>query len=62
MSLIKRYGDAAQLRRAVEKCQAKQIEKKVYKKSRRSLWTDCSRLYTGNFFSQDGTVIENKRN
>lgn len=54
----KRYGDAAQLRRAVEKCQAN--NRKRFIKSRRSLWTDCSRLYTGNF-SPDGTVIENKR-
>ena len=32
----KRYGDAAQLRRAVEKCQANN-RKKVYKKQAQSL-------------------------
>ena len=55
----KRYGDAAQLRRAVEKCQANN-RKKVYKKA----GADFGLIAAGYIlaiFSPDGTVIENKR-
>ena len=55
----KRYGDAAQLRRAVEKCQANNI-KKVYKKAGAVLGLIAAG-YILAIFSPDGTVIENKR-
>lgn len=55
----KRYGDAAQLRRAVEKCQANN-RKKVYKKAGAVLGLIAAG-YILAIFSQDGTVIENKR-
>ena len=55
----KRYGDAAQLRRAVEKCQAKN-RKKVYKKAGAVLGLIAA-VYILEIFSPDGTVIENKR-
>lgn len=55
----KRYGDAAQLRRAVEKCQANN-RKKVYKKAG-AVFGLIAAGYILEIFSQDGTVIENKR-
>ena len=55
----KRYGDAAQLRRAVEKCQANNREK-VYKKAGAVLGLIAAG-YILAIFSPDGTVIENKR-
>ena len=55
----KRYGDAAQLRRAVEKCQANN-RKKVYKKAG-AVFGLISAGYILAIFSPDGTVIENKR-
>ena len=55
----KRYGDAAQLRRAVEKCQANN-RKKVYKKAG-AVFGLIAAGYILTIFSQDGTVIENKR-
>lgn len=55
----KRYGDAAQLRRAVEKCQANN-RKKVYKKAGTVLGLIAAG-YILAIFSPDGTVIENKR-
>ena len=55
----KRYGDAAQLRRAVEKCQANN-RKKVYKKAG-AVFGLIAADYILAIFSQDGTVIENKR-
>lgn len=55
----KRYGDAAQLRRAVEKCQANN-RKKVYKKAGAVLGLIAAG-YILAIFSRDGTVIENKR-
>lgn len=55
----KRYGDAAQLRRAVEKCQANN-RKKVYKKAG-AVFGLIATGYILAIFSQDGTVIENKR-
>ena len=55
----KRYGDAAQLRRAVEKCQANN-RKKVYKKAG-AVFGLIAAGYILAIFSQDGTVIENKR-
>ena len=55
----KRYGDAAQLRRAVEKCQANN-RKKVYKKADAVLGLIAAG-YILAIFSPDGTVIENKR-
>lgn len=55
----KRYGDAAQLRRAVEKCQANN-RKKVYKKAGAVLGLIAAG-YILAIFSLDGTVIENKR-
>ena len=55
----KRYGDAAQLRRAVEKCQANN-RKKVYKKTGAVLGLIAAG-YILAIFSPDGTVIENKR-
>lgn len=55
----KRYGDAAQLRRAVEKCQANN-RKKVYKKAGAVLELIAAG-YILAIFSPDGTVIENKR-
>lgn len=55
----KRYGDAAQLRRAVEKCQANN-RKKVYKKAGAVLGLIAAG-YILAIFSPDGTVIENKR-
>lgn len=55
----KRYGDAAQLRRAVEKCQANN-RKKVYKKAGAVLGLIAAGYILAIFF-QDGTVIENKR-
>ena len=55
----KRYGDAAQLRRAVEKCQANN-RKKVYKKAGAVLGLIAAD-YILAIFSPDGTVIENKR-
>lgn len=54
-----RYGDAAQLRRAVEKCQANN-RKKVYKKAG-AVFGLIAAGYILAIFSQDGTVIENKR-
>ena len=55
----KRYGDAAQLRRAVEKCQANN-RKKAYKKAG-AVFGLIAAGYILAIFSQDGTVIENKR-
>ena len=55
----KRYGDAAQLRRAVEKCQANN-RKKVSKKAGAVLGLIAAG-YILAIFSPDGTVIENKR-
>lgn len=55
----KRYGDAAQLRSAVEKCQANN-RKKVYKKAGAVLGLIAAG-YILAIFSPDGTVIENKR-
>ena len=55
----KRYGDAAQLRRAVEKCQANN-RKKVYKKAGAVLGLIAAG-YILAILSPDGTVIENKR-
>lgn len=55
----KRYGDAAQLRRAVEKCQANN-RKKVYKKAG-AVFGLITAGYILAIFSPDGTVIENKR-
>ena len=55
----KRYGDAAQLRRAVEKCQANN-RKKVYKKAG-AVFGLIAAGYMLAIFSPDGTVIENKR-
>ena len=55
----KRYGDAAQLRRAVEKCQANN-RKKVYKKAG-AVFGLIASGYILAIFSPDGTVIENKR-
>lgn len=55
----KRYGDAAQLRRAVEKCQANN-RKKVYKKAG-AVFGLIATGYILAIFSPDGTVIENKR-
>lgn len=55
----KRYGDAAQLRRAVEKCQANN-RKKVYKKAV-AVFGLIAAGYILAIFSPDGTVIENKR-
>lgn len=55
----KRYGDAAQLRRAVEKCQANN-RKKVYKKAD-AVFGLIAAGYILAIFSPDGTVIENKR-
>lgn len=55
----KRYGDAAQLRRAVEKCQANN-RKKVYKKAG-AVFGMIAAGYILAIFSPDGTVIENKR-
>lgn len=55
----KRYGDAAQLRRAVEKCQANN-RKKVHKKAG-AVFGLIAAGYILAIFSQDGTVIENKR-
>lgn len=55
----KRYGDAAQLRRAVEKCQANN-RKKVYKNAGAVLGLIAAG-YILAIFSPDGTVIENKR-
>lgn len=54
----KRYGDAAQLRRAVEKCQANN-RKKVYKKAG-AVFGLIAAGYILAIFSPDGTVIENK--
>lgn len=55
----KRYGDAAQLRREVEKCQANN-RKKVYKKAG-AVFGLIAAGYILAIFSPDGTVIENKR-
>lgn len=55
----KRYGDAAQLRRAVEKCQANN-RKKVYKKAG-AVFGLIAAGYILAILSPDGTVIENKR-
>lgn len=55
----KRYRDAAQLRRAVEKCQANN-RKKVYKKAG-AVFGLIAAGYILAIFSPDGTVIENKR-
>lgn len=55
----KRYGDAAQLRRAVEKCQANN-RKKVYQKAG-AVFGLIAAGYILAIFSPDGTVIENKR-
>ena len=55
----KRYGDAAQLRRAVEKCQANN-RKKVYKKAG-AVFGLIAAGYILAIFSTDGTGIENKR-
>lgn len=55
----KRYGDAAQLRRAVEKCQENN-RKKVYKKAG-AVFGLIAAGYILAIFSPDGTVIENKR-
>lgn len=55
----KRYGDVAQLRRAVEKCQANN-RKKVYKKAG-AVFGLIAAGYILAIFSPDGTVIENKR-
>ncbi len=55
----KRYGDAAQLRRAVEKCQANN-RKKVYKKAG-AVFGLIAAGYILAIFSPDGTVIESKR-
>lgn len=55
----KRYGDAAQLRRAVEKCQANN-RKKIYKKAG-AVFGLIAAGYILAIFSPDGTVIENKR-
>ena len=55
----KRYGDAAQLRRAVEKCQANN-RKKVYKKAG-AVFGLIAAGYILAIFSPDGTVSENKR-
>lgn len=55
----KRYGDAAQLRRAVEKCQANN-RKKVYKKAG-AVFGLIAAGYILAIFSPDVTVIENKR-
>lgn len=55
----KRYGDAAQLRRAVEKCQANN-RKKVYQKAG-TVFGLIAAGYILAIFSPDGTVIENKR-
>ena len=55
----KRYGDAAQLRRAVEKCQANN-RKRVYKKAG-AVFGLIAAGYILAIFSPDGTVIENKR-
>lgn len=55
----KRYGDAAQLRRAVEKCQTNN-RKKVYKKAG-AVFGLIAAGYILAIFSPDGTVIENKR-
>ena len=55
----KRYGDAAQLRRAVEKCQTNN-RKKVYKKAG-AVFGLFAAGYILAILSPDGTVIENKR-
>lgn len=55
----KRYGDAAQLRRAVEKCQTNN-RKKVYKKAG-AVFGLIAAGYILAILSPDGTVIENKR-
>ncbi len=55
----KRYGDAAQLRRAVEKCQ-EDNRKKVYKKAG-AVFGLIAAGYILAILSPDGTVIENKR-
>ena len=55
----KRYGDAAQLRSAVEKCQSNN-RKKVYKKAG-AVFGLIAAGYILAIFSPDGTVIENKR-
>ena len=55
----KRYGGAAQLRRAVEKCQANN-RKKVYKKAG-AVFGLIAAGYILAILSPDGTVIENKR-
>ena len=55
----KRYGDAAQLRRAVEKCQANN-RKKVYQKAG-AVFGLIAAGYILAILSPDGTVIENKR-
>ena len=55
----KRYGDAAQLRRAVEKCQANN-RKKVYKNAG-AVFGLFAAGYILAILSPDGTVIENKR-
>lgn len=55
----KRYGDAAQLRRAVEKCQANN-RKKVYKNAG-AVFGLIAAGYILAILSLDGTVIENKR-
>lgn len=55
----KRYGDATQLRRAVEKCQANN-RKKVYKKAG-AVFGLIAAGYILAILSPDGTVIENKR-
>ena len=55
----KRYGDAAQLRRAVEKCQANN-RKKVYKNAG-AVFGLIAAGYILAILSPDGTVIENKR-
>lgn len=55
----KRYGDAVQLRRAVEKCQANN-RKKVYKKAG-AVFGLIAAGYILAIFSPDGKVIENKR-
>ncbi|MBS6713101.1 MAG: protein kinase [Ruminococcus sp.] len=55
----KRYGDAAQLRRAVEKCQANN-RKKVYQNAG-AVFGLIAAGYILAILSPDGTVIENKR-
>lgn len=55
----KRYGDAAQLRRAVEKCQANN-RKKFYKNAG-AVFGLIAAGYILAILSPDGTVIENKR-